>query len=68
MDLYRLVSEDDFFEAGLEEYIYSGGVSVIEWADKFSGLIDRCSLVVRFSSPGEGRRRITIEDRRAAAG
>jgi len=64
MDLYRLASEDDFFEAGLEEYIYSGGVSVIEWADKFSGLLERCAIIVRFSHLDGSRRRIIIEDRR----
>ncbi len=64
MDLYRLRSEDDFFESGLEEYIYSGGVSVIEWADKFPGLLERCALVVRFFYLDDGRRRIVVEDRR----
>ncbi len=68
MDLYRLGTEDDFFEAGLEEYIYSGGISVIEWADKFSGLLERCALVVRFSYLGEDRRRISVEDRRPEGG
>ncbi len=68
MDLYRLGSEDDFFEAGLEEYIYSGGISVIEWADKFSALLDRCTLVVRFYHLHGSGRRISIEDQRRRVG
>jgi len=68
IDLYRLGNDAEFFEAGLEEYIYSEGISVIEWADKFPGFLDRCALVVRFAHTGETRREITVEFRRSGAG
>jgi len=68
MDLYRLGSEHEFFEAGLEEYIYSEGISVIEWADKFPGFLAKCALVVRFAHIDEGRREIIIEQREKRAG
>jgi len=68
IDLYRLGGEDDFFEAGLEEYIYSEGISVIEWADKFSGFLDRCALVVSFVYISERQRKITIERKRSGDG
>ncbi len=63
MDLYRLSGEVEFFEAGLEEYIYSRGISVIEWADKFPGFLGRCTLVVSFAHLGEWQRKITMERR-----
>ncbi len=33
-DVYRLGDIDEFYDLGYEEYIYSSGVTVIEWADK----------------------------------
>ncbi|MDE6276379.1 MAG: tRNA (adenosine(37)-N6)-threonylcarbamoyltransferase complex ATPase subunit type 1 TsaE [Clostridia bacterium] len=30
-DLYRVGDEDELYELGLSEYLYSGGVCVIEW-------------------------------------
>jgi len=68
IDLYRLGGADDFFEAGLEEYIYSEGISVIEWADKFSGFLDRCAFVVSFAYVSERQRKITIERKRSGVG
>lgn len=32
-DVYRLGGADDLFEIGAEEYFYSEGVCVVEWAD-----------------------------------
>jgi tRNA threonylcarbamoyladenosine biosynthesis protein TsaE len=63
IDLYRIARVDDLFETGLEEYIPSNGVSVIEWADRFEGVLNDCTVVVRFSYEGEGARRISVERR-----
>lgn len=32
-DVYRLGSEEEFYDIGGEEYLFDSGVSVIEWAD-----------------------------------
>lgn len=63
IDLYRLGSADELYSAGIEEYIYGDGVSVIEWADSIPDLCDGCTLVVRFVSLGGDRRSIEIERR-----
>ncbi len=63
IDLYRLGSVDELYGAGLEEYIYGDGVSVIEWADSMPALIDGCTVVIRLSSLGDERRSIEIERR-----
>ena len=60
IDLYRIGRQEEFEETGLEEYIYGGGVSVIEWADNVPGLLDRCNLVVKFSYMGETEREIEV--------
>lgn len=61
IDLYRLTDIEEYFDSGLEEYVYSNGVTVIEWADKLPGLMEECDIVVRFSHIGEEGREITIE-------
>lgn len=32
-DVYRLKNSEDFFQIGGEDYLYSKGVSIIEWAE-----------------------------------
>ncbi len=67
IDLYRIRSADDFYDAGLEEYIYGKGISVIEWADKFPELLEVCTIVIRFSYMGEKVREIVIQRRGGSA-
>ena len=31
MDVYRIESDDEMYDLGYEEYIYSDGVTIIEW-------------------------------------
>jgi len=62
MDLYRIGADDEFYDAGLEEFIYGGGISVIEWADKLPSLMAECTHIVRSSyGTGEDERLIEIE-------
>lgn len=37
LDLYRLDTREQVLAAGLEEYLYSEGVTVIEWAERWFG-------------------------------
>lgn len=39
MDVYRIDSEDDMYDLGYEEYIYSEGVCIIEWSQKISNML-----------------------------
>lgn len=39
IDLYRLDSVEEVLKIGLDEYLDSRGVTVIEWADKFEEVI-----------------------------
>lgn len=62
MDLYRIGRVDEFYEAGLEEFIYGEGISVIEWADKLPSLMAECTHIVRSCLGAvEGERLISIE-------
>lgn len=39
MDVYRIESEDDMYDLGYDEYIYSEGVSIIEWSEKIKNML-----------------------------
>lgn len=60
MDLFRLNKPEDLHGAGLEEYIYGKGVSVIEWADKSEGLTEECGVIVKFTNLGDNKREIMV--------
>lgn len=61
VDLYRLSSETSLDELGLEEYLESEGVTVIEWADKLPiGSLPDCGVCLRFEFMGADKRRITV--------
>jgi tRNA threonylcarbamoyladenosine biosynthesis protein TsaE len=39
MDLYRILSESEAIDAGLEELLPSDGVTVVEWPDRIATLL-----------------------------
>ncbi|MEI8233687.1 MAG: tRNA (adenosine(37)-N6)-threonylcarbamoyltransferase complex ATPase subunit type 1 TsaE [Verrucomicrobiota bacterium] len=53
IDLYRLEEADDVLGIGLDDYLDGGGVTVIEWADKFAALMPPGVRWIRFGV-GEG--------------
>lgn len=53
IDLYRLDFPEEALKIGLDEYLDSNGVTVIEWADKFAELIPKDARWVRLR-PQEG--------------
>lgn len=48
LDLYRLNSEEEAFDIGLEEMIYGEGICFIEWPDKVLHLLPENTLTVKF--------------------
>jgi tRNA threonylcarbamoyladenosine biosynthesis protein TsaE len=60
IDLYRLNSEKEAEELGLEEVLGSFGITAIEWADKISSWLPEERLLVRLSYAGECSRSIEI--------
>lgn len=45
-DVYRICDEEEMFDIGFEEYLYSDGVVVIEWAERISGILPECAIRV----------------------
>jgi len=49
VDLYRLEHAEEIADLGLEEYLYGGGVCVVEWAEKGQQLLARENLLIELN-------------------
>ena len=54
-DVYRLKSEAEAYDMGMEEYLYSGHYCFIEWAEKIPSLIpdDHSTITITILENGE---------------
>jgi len=59
-DVYRLSTLNEFQGIGLEEFIGSQGICVIEWADKLEGLLPPDHMRIEFSASGDRSRKIVV--------
>jgi tRNA threonylcarbamoyladenosine biosynthesis protein TsaE len=57
-DVYRLKSEAEAYDMGIEEYLYSGHWCFIEWADKIPTLIPNEHSIIRISALGDNEREL----------
>jgi tRNA threonylcarbamoyladenosine biosynthesis protein TsaE len=59
-DAYRLNTEAEFADLGVYEYFESGGVCLIEWADRVPGCLPTEYLRITLELTGETSRRAII--------
>ncbi|MDD4779668.1 MAG: tRNA (adenosine(37)-N6)-threonylcarbamoyltransferase complex ATPase subunit type 1 TsaE [Tissierellia bacterium] len=57
MDVYRIESEDDMYDLGYEEYIYSDGVTIIEWSNNIINMLPENRINI-YIQRGYGETRI----------
>lgn len=57
-DVYRLEGPIDLYDLGFEEYIYSNGVSIIEWGDKIEEALPKERINIRIEKGTELDERI----------
>jgi tRNA threonylcarbamoyladenosine biosynthesis protein TsaE len=60
IDLFRLKSEREAEELGLEEYFQGGGITVIEWADKIPSLLPPEILCIHIVYTGKHSRSLEV--------
>ena len=60
VDLYRLESEDDIDSIGLYDIIYSDGVSIIEWGDKFIDFFEKPYYILEIERLDENNRNFKL--------
>lgn len=57
-DVYRLKSESEAYDMGIEEYLYSGHWCFIEWAEKIPTLIPNEHSVIRIKALSKDEREL----------
>ncbi len=67
MDVYRLGTLDEALAAGIEEMIYSGGVVVLEWADRWPEILPEQTLMVKLLILDDHRRTLILSGRHTRA-
>lgn len=60
IDLFRLETEKEAEDLGLEEYWQGTGIAAIEWADKIPSLLPREMLFIHIAYTGENTRSLEI--------
>lgn len=48
-DLYRIGDEEEFEDIGLDEFLFAGGVCVIEWPDAAAGVLPENAIAVNIT-------------------
>ncbi len=61
-DLYRLADPDEFYEAGLDEYIGGDGIALVEWPEMAELSPDPALRVILSRGNADDDRRIQIEN------
>ena len=59
LDFYRLTQPSELEEIGFEEYLKEGGITVIEWADRFPEVLPERTRRLHFEVLDESRRLIS---------
>ena len=59
-DLYRLKSYDQLYDIGYDEYIYSDGISLIEWSEKMEHLLPENYVEIIIEKIDPTTRKITV--------
>jgi tRNA threonylcarbamoyladenosine biosynthesis protein TsaE len=59
-DFYRLKSENEALDMGVEDYLYSGNWCFIEWSEKIPNLIPKNHTKIEISILENGNRKLSI--------
>jgi tRNA threonylcarbamoyladenosine biosynthesis protein TsaE len=60
-DLYRLDSEEEAYDIGIEEMLYNGSYCFIEWAKKIDGLLPENTIWVYIRSNERNERIVSFD-------
>jgi tRNA threonylcarbamoyladenosine biosynthesis protein TsaE len=62
MDMYRLKSEEEAVDIGIEEYLESGEICIIEWPELLENIVDHNQVIkIVITVEEDGLRVINIE-------
>jgi tRNA threonylcarbamoyladenosine biosynthesis protein TsaE len=61
IDLYRLNSQEEILQTGVEDCVDSGAICLVEWPEKASWLFDENTVHVTIKPVSETKREIKVE-------
>jgi len=61
VDLYRLESLDEIENLGIDEYLYSQAITLIEWSEKFGNNLPKSRIDIKIKHQGDFSREIIFE-------
>ncbi len=61
IDLYRLDHIEEIVELGLDDYLYGGGVCVVEWAEKGLSVLPAEHLLIKIDYLADAERNLCLE-------
>ena len=64
-DWYRLESEEELYELGMDEYLGGDGIALVEWPGRCPEAVPEDCLLIRLEAESENTRRISSESRGA---
>lgn len=60
-DFYRIVTSEEAFEIGFEEYLYSGNWCFIEWAERVNTYLPEHYTILELEWMGEEKRKVRLK-------
>lgn len=60
-DLYRLNTEEEAYDMGIDEYFYSGNLCLIEWPEKTPNLIPLDHTTITMKQLPDGKRHLIVK-------
>ncbi len=61
LDLYRLSGEDEFESMGGEDFLYSNGLTFIEWSEKIESMLPENTIYINITITPDLSRDIQLE-------
>jgi len=60
-DFYRINSEEEAYDIGFEDYLYSNNWCLIEWPENVKNLLPLETVIVKITTLGNGQRNIQLK-------
>ena len=60
-DVYRLKSESEALDLGIDDYLYSGNWCLIEWAEKIPNLLPDLHTTINLELLPDGKRKLSLQ-------
>lgn len=60
-DLYRMTKSEQFLQMGFDEYLFSDGLTCIEWSERIADYLPKHAIKVTLNHSGEDKREIIVE-------